>query len=103
MFFWVARMAMLCGYVEPSTLPFESIWLHPMVRDAQGRKMSKSLGNVVDPTHVIDGVPLDTLVGQLQGSNLPASEIKLAVKNLRKEYPDGIPVRPRVCKGAFVC
>ncbi|KAI8050617.1 tRNA synthetases class I-domain-containing protein [Syncephalis plumigaleata] len=53
-FFWVARMAMLCSHLS-GVFPFHTIALHPMVRDTQGRKMSKSLGNVIDPLHVIEG------------------------------------------------
>jgi valyl-tRNA synthetase len=54
LFFWVARMAMLCKHLSGQH-PFEAVVLHPLVRDAQGRKMSKSLGNVVDPMDIIHG------------------------------------------------
>ncbi|KAJ8652934.1 valine-tRNA ligase [Lichtheimia ornata] len=90
LFFWVARMAMLCNHFAKSP-PFENIFLHAMVRDAQGRKMSKSLGNVIDPLHVIEGVDLDTLKANLKNSNLPPKEIEKSIQNLEKEYPSGIP------------
>ncbi|KAG1178588.1 hypothetical protein G6F70_001595 [Rhizopus microsporus] len=91
LFFWVARMAMLTNYFTEHKPPFETIFLHPMVRDAQGRKMSKSLGNVIDPLHVIEGVSLERMKQDLLKSNLPQKEINTSVKNLEKEYPHGIP------------
>ncbi|ORZ10099.1 tRNA synthetases class I-domain-containing protein [Absidia repens] len=90
LFFWVARMAMLCNHFVKSP-PFQDIYLHGMVRDAQGRKMSKSLGNVIDPLHVIEGVDLDTLKKNLYSGNLPEKEIGRSIRNLEKEYPNGIP------------
>ncbi|KAI9497019.1 tRNA synthetases class I-domain-containing protein [Zychaea mexicana] len=90
LFFWVARMAMLANHFAKQP-PFENIFLHPMVRDAQGRKMSKSLGNVIDPLHVIEGVSLETMQENLKNSNLPPKEIEKSVKNLQDEYPSGIP------------
>ncbi|KAI8086525.1 tRNA synthetases class I-domain-containing protein [Halteromyces radiatus] len=90
LFFWVARMAMLCNHFVQSP-PFQDIYLHGMVRDAQGRKMSKSLGNVIDPLHVIQGVDLDTLKSNLYSGNLPEKEIGRSIRNLEKEYPNGIP------------
>lgn len=56
------------------------------VRDAQGRKMSKSLGNVIDPLHVIEGVSLDTMKENVRNSNLPAKEIKTQVPRMRRLY-----------------
>ncbi|KAG0181230.1 hypothetical protein DFQ29_008933 [Apophysomyces sp. BC1021] len=90
LFFWVSRMAMLCNHFAKAP-PFNDIFLHAMVRDAQGRKMSKSLGNVIDPLHVIEGVSLDTMKQDLLSGNLPISEIKRSTCNLEKEYPNGIP------------
>ncbi|RUS22107.1 hypothetical protein BC937DRAFT_90361 [Endogone sp. FLAS-F59071] len=90
LFFWVARMAMLCTYFanEP---PFSDIFLHAMIRDSQGRKMSKSLGNVIDPLHVIDGVNLETLRDGLRASNLGKAEIERSLESMEKEFPEGIP------------
>eukprot|EP01134_Creolimax_fragrantissima_P000228 CFRG0228T1 len=90
LFFWVARMAMLCKHMTGKS-PFRDIYLHPMVRDAQGRKMSKSLGNVIDPLDVINGQTLLNLINRIQTSNLSAHERDRAVDSLKREYPDGIP------------
>jgi len=76
-FFWVARMVMMSLQLTDK-LPFHTVFLHPMVRDADGQKMSKSKGNVVDPLEVIDGCPLQTLLEKLESSNLPAKEIQRA-------------------------
>ncbi|KAG3171264.1 putative valine--tRNA ligase, cytoplasmic [Phytophthora cactorum] len=90
LFFWVARMAMLCEEFS-GRVPFEKVLLHPMVRDKAGRKMSKSLGNVIDPLHVINGISLDQLLSDLQGGNIESRELKKAEKELKKEFPKGIP------------
>jgi valyl-tRNA synthetase len=58
LFFWVARMCMM-GLWLVNELPFKTVYLHPIVRDALGRKMSKTLGNVIDPLEVIDGCTLE--------------------------------------------
>ena len=71
-------------------LPFHTVFLHPMVRDAEGQKMSKSKGNVVDPIEVIDGCPLETLLDKLRVSNLPQSEVARTTELKRKEFPEGI-------------
>ncbi|CAG8484490.1 16065_t:CDS:10 [Acaulospora colombiana] len=88
-FFWVARMSMLCTYFSGKP-PFGKILLHAMIRDAQGRKMSKSLGNVIDPLHVIDGITLEELQQNIYKSNLSKSEIEKSLKNLSQEFPQGI-------------
>ncbi|CAI5709553.1 unnamed protein product [Peronospora destructor] len=90
LFFWVARMAMLCQEFS-GRVPFQRVLLHPMVRDKAGRKMSKSLGNVIDPLHVINGISLDQLLLDLQGGNVEPREVKKAEKELKKEFPKGIP------------
>ena len=68
LFFWVARMAMLCSELhgDDGAMPFENILIHPLVRDSQGRKMSKSLGNVLDPLHVVEGCSLDDLLAGIE-------------------------------------
>ena len=63
-FFWVARMVFM-SYFFLDELPFHTVFLHPIVRDPQGRKMSKSLGNVIDPLEVIGGVSLDGLLQKI--------------------------------------
>ncbi|CAB9509855.1 Valine--tRNA ligase (Fragment) [Seminavis robusta] len=90
LFFWVARMVMM-GLELTDHLPFHTVFLHAMVRDKEGRKMSKSLGNVIDPREVISGCSLDTLQGRLTAGNLPAKEMERAKKNMQDEFPDGIP------------
>ncbi|KAJ1939361.1 hypothetical protein EC988_007331, partial [Linderina pennispora] len=88
LFFWVARMAMLCTHFA-QTPPFSAVLLHPMVRDSQGRKMSKSLGNVINPLDVIHGAPLKTLQQTLKSGYLSDNELKKSTKELQKLYPNG--------------
>jgi valyl-tRNA synthetase len=90
LFFWVARMVMM-GLELTDTLPFHTVFLHAMVRDKEGRKMSKSLGNVIDPLEVINGCSLQALQDRLDAGNLPAKEIQRAKKNNSAEFPEGIP------------
>jgi valyl-tRNA synthetase len=89
-FFWVARMVMM-GLKLTGQLPFPEVFCHPMVRDAQGRKMSKSLGNVIDPLDVINGCALETLHKQLEGGNIDPKEVKKAKEGQKKDFPKGIP------------
>ncbi|KAI8968241.1 tRNA synthetases class I-domain-containing protein [Mycotypha africana] len=91
LFFWLARMAMLTNHFTNGKAPFETIYLHAMIRDAQGRKMSKSLGNVIDPLHVIEGVSLQQMKENLLHSNLPEREIETSTRNLEEEFSNGIP------------
>mmetsp|Transcript_9283 Transcript_9283/g.16425 ORF Transcript_9283/g.16425 Transcript_9283/m.16425 type:complete len:1095 (-) Transcript_9283:68-3352(-) len=90
LFFWVARMVMM-GLHLTDKLPFHTVYLHAMVRDKEGRKMSKSLGNVIDPLEVISGCTLDTLLSKLEGGNLPPKEVVRAKKDQQADFPDGIP------------
>ncbi|GLE07674.1 hypothetical protein PINS_up018277 [Pythium insidiosum] len=90
LFFWVARMAMLCEEFS-GEIPFKRVLLHPMVRDKSGRKMSKSLGNVIDPNHVIHGITLDALLSGVKEGNVSSQEMKKAEKELKREFPKGIP------------
>ncbi|XP_068633756.1 valine--tRNA ligase isoform X2 [Battus philenor] len=90
LFFWVARMVFF-GQRLLGKLPFKEVYLHPMVRDAHGRKMSKSLGNVIDPVDVVRGVTLEQLHAQLQDSNLDPKEVEKAKLGQKQDYPNGIP------------
>lgn len=90
LFFWVARMVFF-GQQLIGDVPFREVYLHAMVCDAHGRKMSKSLGNVIDPLDVITGVTLDQLQEQLRASNLDAAEVERAAAGQRRDYPQGIP------------
>ncbi|KAF6143392.1 hypothetical protein GIB67_001336 [Kingdonia uniflora] len=94
LFFWVARMVML-GYETRRRSTFSKelylqIYLHPMIRDAHGRKMSKSLGNVIDPLEVINGISLEGLQKRLEEGNLDLNELAVAKEGQKKDYPNGI-------------
>uniref|UniRef100_A0A673C5K5 valine--tRNA ligase n=1 Tax=Sphaeramia orbicularis TaxID=375764 RepID=A0A673C5K5_9TELE len=90
LFFWVARMVMM-GLKLTGKLPFKEVYLHAVVRDAHGRKMSKSLGNVIDPLDVITGISLEGLHAQLSDSNLDPVEVEKAKQGQKSDYPNGIP------------
>ncbi|GAA5835277.1 hypothetical protein JCM11251_006667 [Rhodosporidiobolus azoricus] len=90
LFFWVARMVLLGIYLT-GQVPFSEVFCHAMIRDAHGRKMSKSLGNVIDPIDVIEGATLEALHAQLRMGNLAAKEVELAEKGQKKDFPNGIP------------
>jgi len=90
LFFWVARMVMM-GLELTDILPFDTVYLHAMVRDKEGRKMSKSLGNVIDPLEVINGCTLQHLLGKLEGGNLPKKEVEKSKADQKADFPDGIP------------
>ncbi|CAM8937461.1 unnamed protein product [Rhodiola kirilowii] len=89
LFFWVARMVML-GLNLGGDVPFHKVYLHPMVRDAHGRKMSKSLGNVIDPIDVINGITLEDLQKKLDTGNLDPKERDIAKEGQKKDFPSGI-------------
>ncbi|XP_029307563.1 valine--tRNA ligase [Cottoperca gobio] len=90
LFFWVARMVMM-GLKLTGKLPFKEVYLHAVVRDAHGRKMSKSLGNVIDPLDVITGISLEGLHAMLTESNLDPLEVEKAKQGQTSDYPNGIP------------
>lgn len=72
-------------------VPFTNVFCHAMVRDAHGRKMSKSLGNVIDPLDVIEGITLEELNNRLENGNLDPREIEKAKAGQAKDFPNGIP------------
>uniref|UniRef100_A0AAQ5Y1C5 Valine--tRNA ligase, mitochondrial n=1 Tax=Amphiprion ocellaris TaxID=80972 RepID=A0AAQ5Y1C5_AMPOC len=91
-FFWVARMVML-GTELTGQLPFKQVIFHSLIRDKYGRKMSKSLGNVIDPLDVIHGVSLEVGTTQtwLKEGNLEPREQLVAMEAQTKDFPNGIP------------
>lgn len=89
LFFWVARMVML-SYELTGKKPFDKILLHGLIRDAHGRKMSKSLGNVIDPIDVIDGIELEDMINNLKKGNLDPREVKRACDAMKLDFPNGI-------------
>lgn len=89
-FFWVARMVMM-GLQLTNKLPFQTVYLHAMIRDKYGRKMSKSKGNVIDPMEVIQGASLKDLHQKLEDGNLHPKEVEKAKEGQKREFPEGIP------------
>ena len=90
LFFWVARM-MMFGIYFMGKPPFKDVYLHAMVRDSHGRKMSKSLGNAIDPVDVIEGISLDDLIAKTKTYPVPQKMLPRVLEGIKKDYPDGIP------------
>ncbi|RCV07935.1 hypothetical protein SETIT_1G286000v2 [Setaria italica] len=89
LFFWVARMVMM-GTQLGGDLPFQKVYLHPIICDAHGRKMCNSLGNVIDPLEVINGMTPEGIAKRLEEGNLDPTVLNIANERKLNDYPDGI-------------